>query len=389
LFAASKDGKGGSSATGVRWWLKFMIWGRREHPIRRSEAFSADYEVLLREETLLMDFATWLVTCKPSGRRISPKTASKYVSQVQGWHRRHYGVSIGGSIDKHRLRELIKGLRNQLGDGPKRVRYGVRTQDLRKGMDSVFKRGSRDDLAWCAAMQTAFCGLMRGGEFALQTGEAFDAAKHLSRADLTFFRDEKGVLHAVVMMRPLKSERARSKSVPIILAEGGSILDPVRALWDMVASDPVSEEERESTPLFRHGRGKRLAFTVAQVRDAVKRVMRAAGQDPSRFGAHSLRIGGATAALAADVSPSLIRLMGRWASDIYEIYTRVSREAVVRMSVMVASTPFHDVERGFVSEELETVAGEVMLADADLDMPDEDEFEGGASDDDSYLEDEA
>ena len=60
------------------------------------------------------------------------------------------------------------------------------------------------------------------------------------------------------------------------------------------------------------------------VRDAVRRVMAAAGRDPGMFGAHSLRIGGATAALAAGVSPQLIRLMGRWSSDIYEIYCRMS-----------------------------------------------------------------
>ena len=61
----------------------------------------------------------------------------------------------------------------------------------------------------------------------------------------------------------------------------------------------------------------------------VKLVMEAAGLDPSLFGAHSLRIGGATAALAAGVSPSMIRLMGRWASDIYEIYCRMSRQSAV------------------------------------------------------------
>ena len=46
--------------------------------------------------------------------------------------------------------------------------------------------------------------------------------------------------------------------------------------------------------------------------DQVKRLMQAAGRDPNLYGAHSLRIGGATAALAAGVTPAMIRMMGRW-----------------------------------------------------------------------------
>ena len=39
-------------------------------------------------------------------------------------------------------------------------------------------------------------------------------------------------------------------------------------------------------------------------------LMQSIGLDPARFGAHSLRIGGATAALAAGVPPSMIRIIG-------------------------------------------------------------------------------
>ena len=44
--------------------------------------------------------------------------------------------------------------------------------------------------------------------------------------------------------------------------------------------------------------------------------------------------------MAAGVEPSLIRLLGRWASDIAEIYMRVSRQAASRLSVLVGSTEF-------------------------------------------------
>jgi hypothetical protein len=61
------------------------------------------------------------------------------------------------------------------------------------------------------------------------------------------------------------------------------------------------------------------------------------------------------------MSPSTIRAAGRWASDIYEIYTRVSRDAALRVATVVGSTPFVDTERSarFTDEELTTTPSEV------------------------------
>ena len=44
---------------------------------------------------------------------------------------------------------------------------------------------------------------------------------------------------------------------------------------------------------------------------------------------HSFRIGGASAALAAGASDALVRIMGRWSSDSYTRYIRVSNVSVI------------------------------------------------------------
>ena len=41
------------------------------------------------------------------------------------------------------------------------------------------------------------------------------------------------------------------------------------------------------------------------------------------------------------------------ASDVWLIYARMTKEAALQVSSVVGSTPFHDFERGFQSEELE------------------------------------
>ena len=87
--------------------------------------------------------------------------------------------------------------------------------------------------------------------------------------------------------------------------------------------------------------------------------MGAAGRDPRVYGGHSLRIGGATAAHAANVSPSLIRLMGRWSSDIYEIYCRLSLESALGVGQAIASAQVTATAEAFHYENLEMLPSEV------------------------------
>ena len=161
------------------------------------------------------------------------------------------------------------------------------------------------------------------------------------------------------MMRPVKDATIlRGKTFALVLAGGGSLIDPVRALRAhvAVAKAAVLEADWASTPLF--GSGDRPVF-VRDVWRMVKALMASIGADPRRFGAsHSLRIGGATAALAGGVEPSVIRVCGQWSSDVAELYMRLTRQAASRFSVLIGSTPFDDIERGcFCDEELGPLAG--------------------------------
>jgi site-specific recombinase XerD len=75
---------------------------------------------------------------------------------------------------------------------------------------------------------------------------------------------------------------------------------------------------------------------------AVNRLLRAAlaaasVQRAETFSSHSLRVGGATAALAVGVDPVSIKALGRWDSSAYKAYTRLSQQAARRLGVAVAS----------------------------------------------------
>ena len=51
--------------------------------------------------------------------------------------------------------------------------------------------------------------------------------------------------------------------------------------------------------------------------------------------------------------------MGRWSSDIYEIYCRMSEEAALGVGAAICSAVVTDVEAGFHEEHLELTTNEV------------------------------
>jgi hypothetical protein len=64
------------------------------------------------------------------------------------------------------------------------------------------------------------------------------------------------------------------------------------------------------------------------------------------------------------MSAAAIRAAGRWSSDIYQIYCRLSKESAAGVATTIGSTPFEDLERGtqFVDEELLLTVEEMPTA---------------------------
>ena len=84
--------------------------------------------------------------------------------------------------------------------------------------------------------------------------------------------------------------------------------------------------------------GGRVGASSQEPDCSIDGVMEAAGRDPNMFGAHSLRIGGATAAMEGRLSPDTIRIAGRWSSDCYLIYCKATRGGVSQIARIVGST---------------------------------------------------
>ena len=119
--AAMADKAGGSMTPAVRHWLRFCVFGRHVSPMRETD-LSDPLAVKVADEAFLMDFALWLVLSKPTGRSISVNTAAKYISTVKAWHLRRFHRRIGADLELAGLKDMLKGMRREIGVPPRRVR---------------------------------------------------------------------------------------------------------------------------------------------------------------------------------------------------------------------------------------------------------------------------
>ena len=257
------DGKGGDKSTAVRHWRRFCAEEAADGSFVRALEATATRAEKLDEEYLVMRFACWLVV----ERGVLPSTAEGYVSTVQAWHARRFGCRLCGGMPMMRLKALYKGMVTaQGGVRPKKKRLGLKPRQLARMMARLLGGKSALEANWRACLATGFCGLLRGAELGVASGEAWAAETCLSRADVSLRRNG-GSEEAVLMTRPRKQgarKTQQGKQVPLLLVGGGRFLDPVKALKELFERDPVPEHERAATPLFRGMDGK--AFSTARVR---------------------------------------------------------------------------------------------------------------------------
>ena len=351
--------RGKRLSQGARWWFVFCVHVLGVSPFQPR---FADEQTRALYESWLEDMAVWLVTFRPSGRFISAKSAGKYVSEVRGWYRVEVGGVLGAGAASSRIQAILDGVAREIPQPPKRERRGVRPADLRGGYRRRHpQRREPRSAMWRAATAFGLALLARGCEFALDDsrGEVFTPSENLTPADVRFFTSPGGVRHARVRMRKRKDLKVLTgKHHVVVLGGGGSVLDPVDelAVWLEVRAALGLPDDG---PLFCWPDGS--CITVSEVRAEVRALMEAVGLDAMLYGAHSLRIGGATAALAAGVPPAMIRLMGRWSSDIYEIYCHMSEQAAMGVGTAICSAEEVQLLGGFEEEHLELLPQELEL----------------------------
>ena len=331
LDAATGDGRSGENSTGVRAYKRFCSKHRRAalRPIDPN----APLWVKLSEETWSMRFIAEIV----EDRSTKVDTARGYFGAANKWHLRKTGIGFAAGMDLKRMAEMVKGLKNLRDGPPQQMRRGMSPQQLRTAMDIVFPPVSAENCNIRAMLATGLQGLMRGRE--LGCDGRFDSNLDLARGDISTISADRFAF----FMRPAKNMRhRRGKTVPLVVGGGGMFIDACVEVQRMLEFDPTPPTQASYTPMFRKPDGS--AFTTDDIRAIVRQLAVAINEDPLMFGAHSLRIGGATALFAAGADPLHIRTMGRWSSDCYRLYVRACFEQTLDWTRRLGSQRVHDVQ---------------------------------------------
>ena len=306
------------------------------------------------------------------GRPIAPETVSGYVSALRAFLSRDGGVRMLVPEANVLVPALMRGVRRgRPPAGVRRRRRGLRARHLRAASTSGLDR--RSSFAARRELLAAVAGhvlLARGGELGRVRGKAFVPARGLTWRHVQWH--EVGAVAsrhaaATVHLCSVKDGEGRGQRfpLPIRARREGRLGAKRRGTPDpMCAVELLREawlEDRRllgasaalDTPVFRTSArgGAAAAYDTQDVLRVVRRVATAAGDRAADFGAHSLRIGGATDfrdLLGAKRAKGVLKGRGRWLSDIYFIYTRNSMAESLESTAGVGDVDTRELEAVFV-----------------------------------------
>ena len=306
---------------------------------------------LIENENIAIEFAIY------ESWRVTPAVVAQYVSHVFMWHLMELGVDMKEGRDFKRLTKVLSGLK-KLFPHAKRVRFGIKPKlmlaIIRFFMGQLKKtehtRHSRQAFRLILLFTWCYQGLYRGGEGA--RGSDFDPRKHLTCADPQFADGGK----LLVVRNPELKVANKHTAVPFPFPVEETDVCSFGA-WFALSSmyDPLDPgEDPALVPLFNDPKagtlGERLhtkCLTYDVALDALRGALTAVspnGIDTSKYGLHSMRIGAASALFALGCPPMIIQTLGRWASDIYEIYCRAHRHQLVEWTSRLSSADYDTLE---------------------------------------------
>ena len=244
MMMSSADESMGEDTTGVCAWKQYCA-KHNVSPVMCMEP-NAPLEWKLKMELFCMRFICSIV----EERMIAVDTASNYFGHVQGWASKKSGIKLCGGLTLSRLPAMLKGLKRILGQPARKVRRGIPAQKLKEGMDLILDPDNPLHANMRAALATAFQDLLRSAEYC--NGKRGSLAKQLktlpARSDLSALDSQKMVL----MMCPCKNMTHLSgKTVPLVIGAGGTYIDAVKEVTNLLKVDSVPKAYNADTPLFR------------------------------------------------------------------------------------------------------------------------------------------
>ena len=181
-----------------------------------------------------------------------------------------------------------------------------------------------------AAIMVGFFFLLRASEFLVTMGRSWGTSRTLKGNDIEARRDNLQVMNfhqaeeIVIYLKGSQTDQYNQGTVRNQFRSGDELC-VVTALANYQAMKPERFAGAEADqPLFRLENGKPLQRT--DIQGLIQLAAVADGQSTTRYGSHSLRIGGATAMYQTTKDLDIVKRFGRWNSDAFHGYLWESHE---------------------------------------------------------------
>ncbi|KAK3286088.1 hypothetical protein CYMTET_6337 [Cymbomonas tetramitiformis] len=192
-------------------------------------------------------------------------------------------------------------------------------QDLARMAVLVDRRNLSSLSVWTAIL-VGFFGLFRKDNLTEGKSAAWNSRTSLVRDDVIFTDDVETVWLRVRHSKTIQCGE-RCHWVPLKRVPG-SLLCPVEALYELMLAT-AGQPGDSALFVTEKGTSKKVHLVPlghTELVKGIKALAEAVGLNPADYAGHSLRRGGATAALRLDVHSVYIKLQGDWRTDCYERY---------------------------------------------------------------------
>ena len=290
-----------------RRFLEFCYWSKLIHD---------NGSPLPASEQTLMLFAAHL------SRTIKASSIKVYLSGVRSLHIEH---GFNNPLENcFRLERVLRGIKRIQGTGI-RQRLPITISILRKLSGILNLNNYSDSLFWAACL-TGFFGFLRCGEFTTSSSQ-FDINTNLAVHDLQIDRQDNPTL-VLLNIKASKTDQFRRGHV-LRIGTSGTNICAVRALMTYL-------HHRGNTPgaLFLLPNGQPLSRdkVCSWLTDAMTRI-----GESGHYSGHSFRIGAATTAAQVGIPDHLIKTLGRWISDAYQLYIKTPTSVLEGVAARMVS----------------------------------------------------
>lgn len=299
--------------------------------------------VLPIQQSDLLNFIGFRFLCDG----VKNTTITKDLYALQEYHQLH-NFNWQWKLKHPLVKKLMKRINKMSG-----VSFDLRkpfTFELLRDSLSSLSPSNFDQLMTMCFFSIATFALLRVSEFALTSSYAKCDSPALKIADVRFYpKFNKHCQFVSITIRKSKTDTS-ARGVTISLGRTNNRVDPVSLLFrylverKKLAHVPGCSMSQDAF-LFVWSSGEVL--NSRDVSLLLKGLVSLCGLEPDRFTAHSFRIGGATSLVRRGVQPAVIKQLGRWKSNVYCLYSRLSLDQLASYTFKMANAPVIDKSKNF------------------------------------------